>query len=397
MIDNNKKGKKGMLGRIKANKGYFGIFVADSIEASAMAFAFFSLLSLPAAIAATALNLLASGITSYIMGPKKTSSDAADPAAPKTPFIKRVKSSPNIVFKHLKMTLDDPKYMAGAAIKRVISPPKIVWGYLKATFGDPKYVVGAASAGAGTNFFFQALVGIKSLLATHSIFLIGTSLGFTGLSLGVATAGIAVCAAVGAIGVYSIFAGNAEKWKAVSNFYIRTFRKGNPEAARGEDFLQRLTKFPHVQKFLNNKALKRIKDPLMRVLTTESSLFTISASSTVAAKRIATMIAAPHTIPSTLPAMVISMKLMAMPVWNLISVGRLTVRDAFHKRQKRADKKKQLSPHVAAAAPAQPALPSISLTNAFDKTAHSSNPPETPVTAVGPRMVADKHRFSTAF
>jgi hypothetical protein len=269
-----------------------------------------------------------------------------------------------------------------------------MFNYVKMGLIDPNFVVAASAAGAGANIFFQAVLGIQSIVTTHSLLM------FTGMSTLAAATGIGACVAVAGLAVFCVVAGNIEKWRGLSKFYSKAFHKElDPSHVPQEertDFLSRFLTRPRVKKFLSRPSVEKTKKLLLVGITTETNSFTVFAAGSVIVRQIAGAIAAPHTIPQRLPLFLFAVKWGAKPVWNLISAARVLGGDILRPTPKaRKEFKVRKQPPVAPppGTPSPAANPEPSLKSRFDKEAANQNdtaPAETEIAKPAARPMSTK-------
>lgn len=293
-----------MATRLKGNKGYYSLLFTDSAWGTALIAITLGLVSPPIAAITMAINFGVDIAAGIINGPKK----------------------PHIVVRSGEDAAPGPK---PGPLKRAKNFSKKWYNYIKAGFKDPDYVVGAASAGAGLNIFFQALLGISSILSTHSILFLK---GITGAAL---TASIGGCAAVAAIGLFCIVAGKLDKWKGTHRFYSAVFKGGAPKEEPHQSLGQKLSRRPLIQKVLNSRLSKGIKKYLMIAMTAESSFFTVVASSSVIALNGAAIISNPRKITTAAVPLFLAVRWGAGAIWHVISAGKILVRDRLKKLRRK--------------------------------------------------------------
>ncbi len=341
-----------MLKRVKENKGYYALLVLDTIYGAASVAMTLALLNLPVAIIATALNVGANVIGGIVTGPrahKQADATSEDETATDTPK---------------EAVPKGPK----AFVKSSLS-------FIKNCFKDADFVVGSSAAGAGTNIFFQAAVGITFFIAAAPAI--------------APIAGLAGCAALAGLGIFGLIAGNIEKWKGLGKFYRNAFHKGEPEETtdRGNSFFKRLTSGPRLQKFIKSPITQTIKKLALIGMSVESNLFTVIAAGAIIAAHVAAIAAAPVLLPAMAVAAIpilIAVKWGAWPAWNMISAARLVVGGLFKgsRKVKEAAKAKKAAKDstdntpapeevpapVVATAPVNGGKPVETLTGQFEKT-----------------------------
>ena len=163
-----------------------------------------------------------------------------------------------------------------------------------------------------------------------------------------ATGGVVGCALLAGVGVYALFAGNMEKWKGIRKFYQEAFHKGQspaPQENARKNFLEKLAAHPLLQKTLNNRVMKKIKQPLLATMAVESSIFTVIAAGTVIAAHAGAVVAAPLALSAGIIPIAIALKWSVWPVLSLVSVGKIVNRH-FHKGLDNVKAKKAAAPAV---------------------------------------------------
>jgi hypothetical protein len=295
---------------LRGNGGYYSLVMGDTVVFSILLTVNLMLINLPLSVLLGAINFgvnLFAGIKAEPAPAHKN-----DPALQVAALAADGRKPKKSLFKS-----------TGAFAKKARS-------FISKTMRDPKVVVGSEGAAAGSNLLFQALWGIHSIVTTHSLIFIGA---VTGLA---ATGAVAGCALVGAFGFFCIVAGTLDKWKGFSRFFTSSFRKGSHASAQPVERPSRwLAKRPRLQKFMKSKFARRTKDALMILLTLESSIFVIGASTTLIAQRVSSIISNPGTILTGIVPLAIAINWGKTPVINFIAVGRLTlgrhIKKAFQK------------------------------------------------------------------
>lgn len=305
-MENKTAQEKPKLHSFRGNKGYYSLVMGDTVIFSIMLSAQLMLINLPLSILMGAINFgvnLFAGIKAE-PPPQAAALTAALAGGGQKPKKSLFKST-------------------GAFAKKARS-------FIGKTMRDPKVVVGSEGAAAGSNILFQALWGIHSIVTAHSLLFIGA---VTGLAAAGAVAG---CAVVGAFGFFCVVAGTLDKWKGFSRFFSSSFRKGPHASALPVGRPSRwLVKRPRLQKFMRSKFARRTKDTLMILLTLESSIFVIGASTTLIAQCVSGILSKPGTILTGIVPLAIALNWGKTPIINFIAVGRLTlgphIKKAFQK------------------------------------------------------------------
>lgn len=298
-MENQVATKRRRLHNLRGNKGYYGLVLGDTAQASIMLSLNLMLISVPLGVLMGVVNF---GVNIFA----------------------GIKTQPAPVQKKDPVLLTAA--MAGEAPQEK-RPLKAAWAftkkmkrYISATFRDPRVVVGSSAAAAGTNILFQSLWGIHSILTTHSLLFVGS---VSGLAM---TGAVAGCAVIGALATFCIVAGTFDKWKGFSRFFTRHFRDGkNAEAQPTKKPSRFLAKHPRLQRFVKSPLARRAKDILMILLTLESSIFVVGASSTLIAGRLSTIIRKPGKILADIVPLAIALNWGKGPIINFIAVGRLTL------------------------------------------------------------------------
>jgi len=316
-----------MFDRLKKNKGYYTLLLTDAAVGSVQQGVHFALINPPLAIAVSILNFGANVVAGIIMAPKvgqtpapALAESAAAVSTEKEPRLKRAKD-----FYRKART------------------------YQISTFRDPKYVVESTASGAGLTLLFEAAVGMKSVLATHSILFL------TAVS---PPLGIAVGATLAAIGLYGVIVGNHAKWKGISQKYTAAFRKddagSSPENVR-KNFLEKFADRPRIQKLLNSRWSKVTRSILLQGMTIESAIFTLIAAPAVLVTHIVAMTKGTHAILTGALPLIVAVDWARGPVWHAFCVGWLHTRNALHLTSKiKAKKATAKKPAVEKTAEAEP-------------------------------------------
>lgn len=332
-----------MFERIKSNKAYYGFLLGDAVYLSAVSVATLSLVNLPVALVATGLNLAGNAIGGIAFGPRAPTveeksmmaSFAAAAAQEKQKLRRRTRAKNNA---------------------------KGILQYYRSTFGNPHFVVSTSAAGAGTNLFFQAALGVGSIVTTHSLPLLGA---VTGIA---ATGGIAACAVVGALGLSLIFFGNIEKWRVISNLFTAQLRKGAAHLLTKENFLHSLAAKLHMTAFVNNKWTKRGVKALMMAASIESSAFVLTAAPTVIAGHIHAAFAGKKSISKVVLPIAAAMWWIKAPVWDLWSNGKIIASNVFRKGGSKGKNVKQAVKDVAETfQPAPPGAAEVAVLEKIEK------------------------------
>ena len=297
------------MGRLKGNKGYFALLAGETLYSSIQLGLSLALINLPVAIIASLIDFGANALAGILMGPKIASIPPEISPFPE-------KKSP---------------------LQAVKSFGKKMFTYNKSCFLDPEYTVGASATGAGMTFFFQGALGLKTLLASHSITVIAGVLTVTGVSLPL---GLGISGAMIGLGLLAIMNGNIEKWKGISKYYHRVFRNEAPPPTETPKFLKKIATNPVFNKVFNNPVAKVLKKALLVGMTVEASLFLMTNCASVIYHRGAELLASFTKNLPTIAPLVWSGVCCWRATWQLISAGRLALRNVFGKKAKKSKTKK---------------------------------------------------------
>lgn len=293
-----------MANHRKGNKGFYGLLVGESLYSSIQAGALLALVNLPMALVAAAIDLSANLISGFLVGPK----DAT--------FTELIGAASGDTVQQKKSFLQNTKKFAKNFTK-----------YNASCFKDPDYTVGASAASAGINFFFQGVMGIKSLLATHVISVL-PGLAITGLSLPV---GFGIATAMTALGIISIAAGNMDKWRGLNKFYHVVFGGQDPKTAAKNVPHSLLKDHLVMRKIFDNKVSKFLKRVLLGFMTIESSLFAITASGSAIFRHVGAMLKSSTAILSSVVPVTWATICGGKGTWQVLSVGRIALRGLLRK------------------------------------------------------------------
>ena len=285
-----------MANRPKADKGFWTLLLGESLYSSLLVGASLTLVNLPLALVAAAIDFSANMVSGFIVGPRDATLASFMGTTPEDQNKSRLQKAKTFAKKFLSYNLS--------------------------CFKDPDYTVGASAAGAGINFFFQGALGLKSLLATHVISIL-PGLALTGLSLPV---GVGIAAAMTALGAISIVAGNMDKWRGLNKYYHKIFGKGEPE-----NINRGLKYHPVIKKIFDNKVSNILKRILLGAMTIESSLFIITAASAAIIRHGIALLQSTKTLFSSAAAMGWAGVCGWRGTWQVLSVGRIAVRGALRK------------------------------------------------------------------
>jgi hypothetical protein len=359
-----------MFDRLKKNKGYYSMLLADTVAGSVIVGVQFALLNLPLAVVISIVNFAANIVAGVAMTPKQGQAPVpAESAA---------------------AVSDEPE---PSSFKKFRT-------YQKSLFYNPDYISKSAASGAGITMLFEAILGMKSVLATHSILFL------TGVAPPV---GIAVGAVMAAIALHGIIGGHYEKWKGISECYTAVFKKGSAGSSPKKAHNGFLKKRPRLQKFLNRPWLKKLNKYTLMAMTANAAIFTLIAAPTIMARHITAMTSATGLRPiiTGIVDFGIALNWVRSPAWHAICIGWVNVRDVFHAIKSKVTAKKtaaertaepqpesapvpQPAPPAPDEAPVNEALPEEVLTAAFDKVADKGADQKTG--NVSPATPANKQR-----